>query len=416
MRNFLIGVLPVCFVALVVGLGFGFYYHPVIMTILAILLNLAIPLALLVCWLIGIIGFKRVPPKKLLLFTYGDDLVYGVMNFPGRHFDPNGRVAQGQGPSEYWYGDCRWIIRWRRWVLYFGWFVWPVSYDENNNPDGFGFDIYVDLSDHFVTVNVEEAETKDNIPDPDNPGEMIPGPAASYDAQCPGRVVDPRLFVIGSPPNVFQDGIASVFEAIMRKWGRLKTESELLNAGVSGGASGIGAELQDPAKVDAQSAFDIMSERWGFELAIEDITIRSITFNRSYQDARQDVRLEAMKAQAADARIYGPVKRAIAAGIDPKDAVRLRGLDMGATADLSDRKETLKVEGLEGIQYLSTGGAGGMGVMLPAPQPKGGKNPGGNPKGGNPGGGQKDVAQLAEEHFRQNGKYPPWDPLKRTPN
>lgn len=48
MRNFLIGVLPVCLVTLVVVLGFGFYYHPIITAILAISAVFALPaLALL---------------------------------------------------------------------------------------------------------------------------------------------------------------------------------------------------------------------------------------------------------------------------------------------------------------------------------------------------------------------------------
>ena len=79
-----------------------------------------------------------------------------------------------------------------------------------------------------------------------------------------------------------------------------------------------------------------------------------------------------------------------------------------------------EIHGLEGANVVGFGGGGGgFGAFVgTGAGNKPGKNSGGqgNPKGGNPGSGQKDVSQLAEEHFRQNGKYPPWDPLKRTPN
>ena len=311
----------------------------------------------------GVLGIKRVPLKKLLLLTYGDDLVYGAMNFPGHSFDINGKVVVGSGGNTYLYGSCGWIGRWKSWAFYFAWLVKPVKYSEHNK-DGFGSDIYVDLADHFVTVEVKNAETKDILDpnqdpgsDPKNP-RMIAGPAASFTVQCPGAVVDPKLFVIGSPPDVFQKGILDEFVAIMRKWARTQTEAELLNASVSGQ---IGQDLLDPVKVNAKSTFDIMLNRWGFNLPAESITIKDISFSKAYQEARQAARMAQMEAQATRARVYDPVLAALPAGttLTADQAVRLRALDMGATVEdfnIHSNGQSINPNAL----VLGSGGAGLM--------------------------------------------------------
>lgn len=361
------------------------------------------------------LGVKRVPLKKLLLLTYADDLVCGIMNFSGRSFDANGKVVSRPGEFKYYYGKCPWIFIWRRWVFYVKWLVSPVPYDQHNDADGFGSGIYVDLSDHFVTVHVEDAETKD-IQDPADPTKIIPGPAVTFDAQCPGLVDDPRLFVIGSPPDVFQKGVIDEFTAIMRRWARLKTEAEVLNAQVGGE---VGADLvdPDPAKVNAGAAFGVMRDRWGFNLSSESITIKSVSFDKSYQEARQQVREESMRAQGTFARVFDPITKAKAQGIDDKAAVRLMELDMGA--------QVMDVNIHSGDQSISPDtlviGGGGVGIM--AGGQGGGKKKGrggqGNTKGNadsDQGDKKYDTPEAADRYFKRNGKYPDWDPLKRNPH
>lgn len=359
----------------------------------------------------GILAVRRVPLKKLLLLTYGDDLVCGVMNFPGRHFDHNGKVVDGSGAHVHSYGNCPWIIIWRRWVFYLGLFVKPVSYDENNNPDGFGKGIYADLSDKLVKVKVVDAETKD-IPDPafpNDPTKALAGPTASFDAQTIGHIEDPRLFVVESPLEVFQADVVDEFEACLRTDARLKTEQEVLGSMVGGQ---VGQSIQRP-EVGGAVVLGIMRTRWGFVLLPENITIKNITFKKPYQDARQAARLAQMEAQATTARVYDPVKSAIAAGIDAKDAVRLRELDMdGTVIDVNIHSNNQSIS----PDTVVIGG-GGVGVL--AGGKKGGKGSGGgqqkdslntaNPPPDNP-------ADTAERYFKRHGKYPSWDPLKRTPS
>ena len=388
-----------------------------------------VPMVLAVLTAFIFVRVRRVPLKKLMMLTFLEELVYSIMNFPGRHLDVlTGVVSSGPGPSEHWYRKCPWIFSWRKWVFYLAWFVKPVRYEDHNEPDGFGDGIYVDLSDHFVAVQVPDAETRD-IPDPDDPKKVIPGPAASFIAQGPGAVINPALFVIGSGRDVFKRGVEDQFTAFMKSWARTEDESGLLSAVPGNQLGQIGHDLLD-AQVNAGAALDVIRNRWGFKLPPETITIKDVTFSARYQQARQDVREAAMRGQAKTAEIYNPVKDAIAAGIPATDAVRLRVLDMGATvADLNVHS---------GGQSINPStlvlGQSGAGILVgDRGSPHGG---GRNPKGGNPRGSQNrnspgpasdsdatdkeaaDAADLkaAEDHFQQYHVWPTWDPKKRKPN
>ncbi len=356
---------------------------------------------------------RRVPLKYAILLTYVDDLVYALMNFPGRHFDQNGISTLGSGPRTHRYGRCCWITNWRSWVFYLGWFVKPVRYDEYNDPDGFGSDIYVDMSDHFMSVRVENAETKD-VPDPDDPQKTMAGPVASFDAQFPGSVVDPKQFVVNSPPNVLQKGIVDEFEAMMKSWARRETEPSLLDAQVGGE---IGRELLDSTGVDAQPVFDVMQNRWGFNLPPKSITIKKVVFSKRHEDARQAVREASLLAHAKKKTIFDPVMAVLPAGatLTADQAVRLRALDMGATVqDFNIHSAGQPVN----PGTLVVGGNSGFGVMDRGGRKGGDRSgdKGANPSGGQQGGGQTAMtAEDAQRYFDRYGKYPKRDPLKRMP-
>ncbi len=344
----------------------------------------------LILWALGIIAKTKVEPGKLVLFTYGADLAYGAMSFPGKSFNQNGIIVPSLGPSKYQYCDCLWIISWKSWVFYFTWLVEPVKYDKHNNPDGFGSDIYIDLADHFVTVQVKNAETKDITSN----GKTMAGPALSFDIQGIGAIVDPRNFVIASPPDVFQKGIADETEACARRLARFKSEEEILNMGVG---SQIWEDFMDPAQVNAKIVFDIMEERWGFKFAKDSITLKNVSYSESYQKARQAEKEGMLAAKGVTARVFDPVKDAIASGISADNAVRLQELHMGGqVVDFNVRSNDKSID----PATLVLGG-GGVGFMAGN---KGGKGDSGKSgrkggKKGKPGDDDRDIDEKIENAF-----------------
>ena len=117
-------------------------------------------------------------------------------------------------------------------------------------------------------------------------------------------------------------------------------------------------------------------------------------YNKTILDQKQKAKAAGPSAEADFKRIYNPVTDAIAAGIDAKDAVRLRGLDMGAQVEdfnIHSNNQNINPD------TLVVGGGGNVGVFA-----------GGGRRGNQRSNQAPSDQESAEASYRDTGVWPSW--------
>ena len=427
MRNFLIGVLPVCFVALVVGLGFGFYYHPVITLVVAISVVFVLPGLVLLGYYIFL---KMV--KANLFWT---------------------RVESG------W---CRIVQTWGKYSRTLGPGLHLIGIPGIHT-------LYSRTMTFLKSATNEKGEA---IAEPHNDKDISSFKTTRYPYALPFKDEE-------DSHGLHLSGILAVFAIIedyekaffvVSDWYAemntriLKIYRDFL-ATIGYDDDIVGRDLEEERKKDtvSQRLWEALNFRPNGRpsvveelLTIAGIRVRSVelvsidppegwrdTTLAPYKAEREK---EAAKHQAeASAILFDDTNQALRAWIDGQKAAGYEPTQ----AQIREKQEELRqralaktagyqqvhIKGLENASTAVVGGGAGAGILVGGGQQggPGSRNPGNNPKPrGNPSGGnpakpspaqpvpdpvaEAQAIKAADKCFTQYGIYPKWDPLKRTPN
>jgi len=341
-----------------------------------------------------------------------------IMEFTGYHFDSGGNIVPGEGSN--CYKKC-WapIFSIGGWVFYFRPFVRPVRYDEKNEPDGFGQDVYyVNLNDvTFQTQNIM-AETTEAT-DGSKKKKRVP---LNVEYTTTGRVRNPYLWQFRSARNVGTQVVENLV-AGLREW------------------VGLGGEDHAQQTKKQESLWDELINNtpngqtiirkiagWGLIIGPGDILVKSIGYTPEMQAALQAKSVAELNAEGRDAEIYGPIRLATGKEtIGEAEAIELRKMAMaGGNATYEKSYKTWDIQ--SGGQPVNPDMAGllvaaeAIGSAFAGNRGRGNRDRNSGGQGASHGGTSPAGAsapkmsdqEIAEATKQQSGLYPSWwDPINK---
>jgi hypothetical protein len=248
--------------------------------------------------LVAMVRVVEVEEATSVAFKFTGEFAYRAMSLVGYHFDANGKICEGNGPKHL--GQCRCIWKIGGWVFYLRPFVKPTQYEERNDPDGFGYGIYVHLSDITPEPVTSAAETKS----PENV-------ALTVKFVMTMRIVDPGLWLFRAPRDATKQ-VVKRLQAALRSWIRSGDQDHVQSA--RGDGEKLWAELMatDVDGVNCKLIFDRIEQRWGLRILEGSIVVEDVDYELGYQQALQAKSKAQLEAGASVAETAGRVNLAVA--------------------------------------------------------------------------------------------------------
>lgn len=351
---------------------------------------------LLLIWVLRHIRIVTVHESTSVIFKYLGKAVMRVIVWDGHHFDPNGKIDDGDGPTQI--GSCWCIWKWGGWVFYLSPFVKPAVYADTNEADNFGNGIYIKLNDITPEPNVNSAETTE-----------ADGASVPLDIKfvCTMRIVDPYKWLFVAPRSAMSE-VKKRLDSLLRAW--VKSGDEKHAQSVKGNGEALWAELiqtpdaQHPQALNCWPTIKKIEDDWGLKIMSNSIIAQDIGYDADYQKAMQAKSLADLTAdgdvQATAGRVIKTVAESVGLDVSvlkkklAKDpSLRGKSASEGGfkeafafaedmvKRDRSPNLSDVRIGGVDGsslpnsINYLSVGGGGGIGVVANGSKNRqGGKN------------------------------------------
>lgn len=414
-RDWLVSILSA--VALFL-LGLGIYYFPI--TALVVLAVAAVSIFVLLA--LALLPPLEIEEGKAVNFKCLGLFLCTIMTFEDRHFVANGFIVDGEGPKrwgKWWSVFLVWRIGGT--VFYVRPFARPMRYEDYNDPDQFGQGVFVNLNDITSDLLVPQAETLDGVP-------------VNVKFTETEKVVNPYLRMVRSPRNV-RAKVIKREQAGLRAWVYKGNESHTQRA--RGNGDLLWEELhecppQHPNGLNCGPVFQYFRENWGIEVVKGGILVEDVGYDNEYQEAKKSKQQQTLLAEGKVAQVAAidkamdqwVAKQAGDLGLSVKTTLKRlkedgswqRQRDAYMAQILAPQADVLLVGNPDGTPM--SGDLGPLAAVAALfgnrgrnPKGKNPSNPGG--KGGNP---ANDSAEAAERYFKRHGKYPNWDPQKRSPH